>query len=82
MVTVAWRRVAADGSVWAADPEPAYHLAAWSDDGWYHGDWHVLDPAGNVLARAARNERLPNEGITRVRAEEAYRALVARGSAR
>lgn len=81
MARVEWRRVAADGSVWAADPEPAYHLAAWSTDGWWHGVWHVLDSAGNILARAD-GERLSNEGITRVRAEEAYRALVARGSAR
>ena len=77
MATVAWRRGADDGSVWTADPEPAYHLAAWSDDGWRHGVWHVLDAAGNVLARSG-GETLSNEGITRVRAEEAYRALVAR----
>ena len=81
MANVVWRRGAPDGSVWVADPEPAYHLDAWSTDGWRHGVWHVLDPVGTVLAQAD-GEPLSNEGITRVRAEEAYRALVARGNAR
>jgi len=49
---VRWRKAAADGSVWVADPEPDYHLSVWqASSGCIGWDWQVLDRTGNVLAR-------------------------------
>jgi hypothetical protein len=52
MRMVRWRKAAADGSVWVADPEPDYHLSVWqASSGCIGWDWQVLDRTGNVLAR-------------------------------
>jgi hypothetical protein len=48
MPAIRWHRVAEDGTIWSADPEPSIHLAVWLD-GKAPWAWHALDERGNVL---------------------------------